>query len=78
MKENLFFKKTIKILAYVILPLILIYGVINTNLTGFSINTEKTTQINLVTGLILGITTIFFVLLLVAIKLSEKAYKPTK
>jgi hypothetical protein len=78
MKENLFFKKTIKILAYVILPLILVYGVINTNLTGFSINTEKTTQINLVTGLILGITTIFFVLLLVAIKLSEKAYKPAK
>ena len=78
MKENLFFKKTLKVLVYVILPLILIYGVINTNLTGFSINTEKTTQVNLATGIILGIITIFFVLLLVAIKLSEKAYKPTK
>jgi hypothetical protein len=78
MTENLFFKKIIKIFVYTVLPLILIYGLINTNLTGFSINTEKTTQINLATGIILGIITIFFILLLASIKLGEKAYKGAK
>lgn len=78
MKENLFFKKSLKAFVYIILPLILIYGVLNTNLTGFTINAPKTNQINVAAGMILGIITIFFLLVIIAIKLGEKAYKPAK
>jgi len=78
-KEDLLFGKSIRIFLFIVLPLLLFYGILNTNLTGFSINnSEQISTTSIVIGSFLVTTTIFFIILLLLIKIRAKAFKPKK
>ncbi|MFH1326610.1 MAG: hypothetical protein ABIH59_00595 [archaeon] len=72
-KNNLFFKRILKIFLFFILPPVVAY-LISIKTTGFSVNSEA----GVVAGSFLGIFFVFFIILLVLIKLGIKIYKPTK
>jgi len=75
---DLFFNKTLKIFLFVILPLLFIYVILNTNITGFSIN-DPDTEIGIASGIFgafLGTVVLFFIALLILLKIRHKAFKP--
>lgn len=72
MRKNPLLKKTLKIFFFLILPLTILYGILNTSLTGFSISSDPLSPTNIVLGTFLGIITLFFIITIFLIKLRTK------
>jgi len=75
-REDLLFKRTLKIFLFVILPSLIIYFILNSHLTGFAVNsTSPTTAAMGIVGAFLGTIILFFMILLVILKIRGKPYK---
>ncbi len=76
-KEDLLFKKTLRIFLLIIIPLLIFFTIFNTPLTGFSISNKSTGVgvVSIIAGSFLGTITLFFIFLLIILKIRAKAFK---
>jgi hypothetical protein len=70
-KEDHFFKTAFKVFLYVTIPVLALFLIFQSKITGLTINKEA----GAIAGSFLGVILFFFITLLVLIKLRAKAYK---